>query len=387
MSKYTTEVRYICETSAGQDHSSGYNKIDEILTAAAPVIFSFPFPIFDENYRTTLEKKILRHYYTREICEETVGLWKLRLEDRLNMIMPYYNQLYSTTLFKFNPLYDADLYTVGDRNHDGSITHNESNNRIGENSDNRNLNVSESDKNFVAKTNVEDATGENSDRSSVSKNEDVSRAGSENNSENRIGESSTQKIGNANTISSNESHSTDWKLYSDTPQGGINGIEGTAGGSGGNVGDMYYLTTAEKDTNDTSGKDITNTGNSSTEEGVEEGSTFGRKENTSAEYTSGISIEDNAGKTNNTSIQNGYENGDRKMNSEHIEVGARRFNEQASIAGNQAINNTDSYINHVFGKSPGASYSKLIDEFRKIILNIDEMIINELSDLFFGLWA
>ena len=109
MSKYTTEVRFICETASGLDESKGYNDVDGIIEKAIPKIFSFTFPIFDENYRTVLEKKILKHFYTREICEETVGLWKLRLDAKLNEIMPYYNKLYSSELLEFNPLYTANL--------------------------------------------------------------------------------------------------------------------------------------------------------------------------------------------------------------------------------------------------------------------------------------
>lgn len=109
MSKYTTEVRFICETQSGLLESKGYNDIDTIINNAIPKIFNFNFPIFDEAYRTTLEKKILKHYYTREICEETVGLWKLRLDTRMNEIMPYYNQLYMSELLDFNPLYTHNL--------------------------------------------------------------------------------------------------------------------------------------------------------------------------------------------------------------------------------------------------------------------------------------
>ena len=79
MSKYTTELRFICEKAAGYDNSAGYNFVDETVTKAAPVIFDFDFPMFDESYRLPLERKILKHYYTREISAETVGLWKLWL--------------------------------------------------------------------------------------------------------------------------------------------------------------------------------------------------------------------------------------------------------------------------------------------------------------------
>lgn len=109
MSKYTTEVRFICEVNSGLDESVGYSKIEDVITGAIPKIFDFDFPIFDESYRSVIERKILKHFYTREICEETIGLWKLRLNTRLNEIMPYYNKLYTSELLDFNPLYTDNL--------------------------------------------------------------------------------------------------------------------------------------------------------------------------------------------------------------------------------------------------------------------------------------
>ena len=103
MSKYTTQVRFICETSAKLTESSGFNDIEDILNKSWNKIFS-DFPIFDEQYRAELCKKILRHYYTREICCETVGRWKLFLSDKMKNIMPYYNQLYQSELLKIQPL-------------------------------------------------------------------------------------------------------------------------------------------------------------------------------------------------------------------------------------------------------------------------------------------
>lgn len=111
MSMYTTELRYICEGYAGLTESAGYNNIENVIKKALPKIFDFDFPIFDEDYRTVIETKIIKHYYTREISEETVGLWKLRLNTKMNEIMPYYNQLYKAWSVDFNPLYDTDITT------------------------------------------------------------------------------------------------------------------------------------------------------------------------------------------------------------------------------------------------------------------------------------
>lgn len=52
------------------------------------------YPIFDETYRTTLNTKILNHYYMDEIGLETPALFRFYLNQRLDEIMPYYNTLY-----------------------------------------------------------------------------------------------------------------------------------------------------------------------------------------------------------------------------------------------------------------------------------------------------
>lgn len=109
MSKYTTEVRYICETSVGLQESLGYASVNDTLEQCWDKIFDFDFPIFDENYRRTLCIKILKHFYTREIGEETVGLWKLRLDAKMNEIMPHYNKLYEAWAEDFNLLDDTNI--------------------------------------------------------------------------------------------------------------------------------------------------------------------------------------------------------------------------------------------------------------------------------------
>lgn len=52
------------------------------------------YPIFDENYRNTLNQNILYHYYENEIGFETASLFRFYLKQKLNEIMPYYNELY-----------------------------------------------------------------------------------------------------------------------------------------------------------------------------------------------------------------------------------------------------------------------------------------------------
>lgn len=131
MSKYTTQLRFICETYAGLTESVGFNDVENILDKSWGEIFS-DFPIFDEEYRAELCKKILRHYYTREICCETLGRWKLFLEVKMRNIMPYYNQLYRSELIKIEPLISVNRSV----SHEGSENETKSTNRNGTNTSN-----------------------------------------------------------------------------------------------------------------------------------------------------------------------------------------------------------------------------------------------------------
>lgn len=109
MSKYTTEVRFICESKSGLEVSSSADNVDDVIAGSWDKIFTNKAVFFDEAYRSVLCQKILKHYYLREICCETVGIWKLWMNERLETIMPYYNQLYESAKIKFNPMHDVDL--------------------------------------------------------------------------------------------------------------------------------------------------------------------------------------------------------------------------------------------------------------------------------------
>lgn len=119
MSNYTTEVRFICESLAGKKESAGADSVDSVLDKSWDKIFTTKAPFFDEEYRKPLCKKILKHFYLREIGADTFGIWKLWMNTRLEEIMPFYNQLYKSELLEFNPLYDVDLKKTYTKNIDG----------------------------------------------------------------------------------------------------------------------------------------------------------------------------------------------------------------------------------------------------------------------------
>lgn len=111
MAEYTTLLRTICESLAGLTDTVGNNDINNIIETARPLIFSFTYPVVENvTPKEELERKILRHYFFREIGFETYGQWKFFLESRMNEIMPYYNQLYESALLMegINPLQDVN---------------------------------------------------------------------------------------------------------------------------------------------------------------------------------------------------------------------------------------------------------------------------------------
>lgn len=299
MSKYTTELRFICETEAGYNQSQGYKKVNEILAAAAPKIFDFEFPVYDENYRVVLETKILKHYYTREISEETYGLWKLRLDTTLNEIMPYYNQLYKTAILEFNPLYDVDVQRTYTKVLDGT----ESGTSSG--------------------TGKGSATGKSSDTTTTAREASSTNANSGNKS--------------MSTEQTEESTKNHTDKYSDTPQGALTNV--VAG---------KYLTNA---------RIIDDT----------ESATLNKTDSETHSDTTTITDKDNT--KNETASEN-----------------STTSETETSNSSNKKIDNTETYIETVRGKQGGMDYSEMIIKFRDTLINIDMMIINALSPLFFTLY-
>ena len=61
-------------------------------------LFDFPYDFYDENLKTIFEELFIQHYFFYEIGCEVLGRWKAMLQAHLNLVMPYYRQLYKTEL-------------------------------------------------------------------------------------------------------------------------------------------------------------------------------------------------------------------------------------------------------------------------------------------------
>lgn len=327
MSKYTTEVRFICEEAAGLTSSVGYLGVNDVINTALPKVFNFDFPIFDEAYRPILEKKILKHYYTREIGLETVGLWKLFLDTKLNEIMPYYNQLYKSELITFNPMYDVDLT----RDHQLKRLEDIKETGTQESDTNRNGTLDTT----ANKTGTTHDTSLTTDHGTAN-----------------------QDITNQKTVHGTNGDTTDVTTtvshvdkFSDTPQGALDGLKNDTYMSEARIVDDTNTSKTIVSGNDDINEN--NTGNTTTETDA-----------TSDTTSDGRTTQSETVNTTNTDTENRV----------------------ATQNTNKNLNSIDDYIEHVTGKTSGVSYSKLLNEFRETFLNIDMLIINDLSDLFMNLW-
>lgn len=112
MSKYTITVKdLVRDYSVSVDN--GLTDIDTKLDKAREYIFDFTYPVIDEATKKRIEIAILKHYYTREIAFESVGIWKIKLNDRLNLIMPRYNALYNKQDLSLSPYVNGYLSESG----------------------------------------------------------------------------------------------------------------------------------------------------------------------------------------------------------------------------------------------------------------------------------
>lgn len=291
MSKYTTDVRYICEQKAGLTESVGFNNINSVLDKSWDKIFTTNWEIFDESYRKILCKKILRSYYTREICAETVGLWQLWLDSTLCEIMPMYNQLYKTTVYEFNPLYNTDMTTTFTKTVKGN----------------------------------DSKTGKTNSSNDDTRTDDYTTTDS--------GNSSIAGTTNHNSKNSHNESLSETNKYNDTPQGGLTGLESNK-----------YLTDVR----------MIHHSNIIADSNIENGTNYAK--NLSEGKTSNKGTTKNTGKTSEESSEIGT--------SETIET----------------------WTEKVMGKNNSENYGQLLIEFRKSIINIDKMIIDELKPLFMQLW-
>lgn len=223
MAKYTTTVRSICEELADSGEV-GFSQVDAVIQKACPKIFTSTVPLFDAQYKEILLRKILKHYYMREIGYETVGLWQLKMNTRLEEIAPYYTFLYENGLGDLNPYEDTDLST----SYGGK--------------DDRNINLSHEGSTSDGGHSTDTKSGTNDRTENLS---------SESNGTDNVTVDDKQ-------VTSGSSDST--VKESDTPQGGISGLTSDKYLTNASITDNNNSQTVNTDRTDTTTSNATSTG-------------------------------------------------------------------------------------------------------------------------------
>lgn len=416
-------MRRICQAIAEQNQIQTFDDVEKLIRVAYPKIFENYIPVFDESYKSVLFPKILRHYYTREIGLETVGLWKLKLNTKMAEIMPYYNQLYQSELLKFDPLKNTQYSVKSKRTFDGKNvldgtqkTDTNSNTDFSgyRKTDNTDTETDKIDRNLNTVTDYEQDEKEKFGKNTahVYDSQNAHEFGEENTQNYGKTETQTHNTTDENTINTSTSYEgaettknivpkefESLTKYSDTPQGSVENIK-----AGKYLTNVTATVTPESESDsvktfenrvdkNTGSTALTKTGNDTTTFGgtdvlVKSGTNTDTKTGEDTDRESG---ENDKNLTSNN-IENVYEttNNTRKNildGNENIKNVTILTSDILGKTDNTTkIDNIDDYIESVFGKQGTETYSEMLMKFRNTFINIDMLVIENLESLFMGLW-
>ena len=392
MAKYTTQVKTICESL--NNYTINPDNYNEQIEEAAPKIFD-NYPIYSEAHRAELNKKILKHFYFKEICSETYAQWKFYINRELEEIMPYYNEKFKSEDI-FNGISTKDLFNNIDYSETGSeigneqkkseaegkseesgISH-ETREQLGKEKERADYKGGESNTKVISgkEKDIEKILGSETDTETIS--------GSETDIETISGSEIDAKGGQDEIENENiDKISKHWE--SDTPQGTIANVENES-----------YLTNFSKDQDSGKTKEITKYGSKNTksfnDRQNENVKSFNNRQNQNIksfanrqnenehEYIDRSDVDTQQYNNRYDEHERSFEN--RKDNSTRINNNKNKRNETTGETATRFANN----VRKVKGKNSGESYMDLIQKIRDIIVNIDMEIINDLDNCFMGLW-
>lgn len=349
MARYTLNLSEICQQMTGLDFNkmtgSAFDRVDDIVNTAIPILISDRYDIFDNgDDRNDLLRRVFEHYWEYEVCTYTPSDFILRLNRKLNEIMPYYNQRYESTKLTF-PIFEDTDYT--DTGSDDATNLTLENNKG--NTTNYGTDITDNQERGTTKT-----ENDHSDTTTY-------------------GKTVTNEIDTDTAEGLVQAKRTDWDYHNDTPQGSISGIT-----------DSDYLSSYGKNTSeladktvkivpgqktDVNGESYTHStveftaaqgGNIGSEQSRNSGKTGGSDE-VEGDFTTTVSH----GKGNKTTLDHGHKI---DTTGEHTS----NFSHDAS------------YDKHIKGKAnSGKSYAEMLMEYRAAMINIYQEVIDELHELFF----
>lgn len=321
MSKYTTQLRWPveqCEAASKSSLTEGQQFHSETYARLG----LNDYPIFNEDYRKELNDRIIRHYYFREIGFETLQLFAWYMRAKMFEIMPYYNQLYKSTLYEIDPLADIDMrYTeVWD------VVGTDDTTDMGE--------LSRDTTGSDAETHTETSI---TDTNNTRDTKDVT-------TDNR--KTTTDNTGTSNDVSQENTRN----VFQDTPMSLLSNTESPT------VGGMDYATnvTYTDTTGDNTGKTTSNTVTS---------------------VEGDLTVTGNIGDAgNSTTNVNGSSD---RTTSNNVKEGTRAVKDNDT---------TEKGTRDKTEKGHRSNLSDLLLKYRSTFINVDVMIINDIADMFMGIY-
>lgn len=348
-------IQYLLKVNNVKYQSLTY---DEQLQAVLPYIYNFNFPIFDENYRNILETSILKHYYFKGIGFETIGEWQFRLEEFLQRRMRYYNELYrSARIEEFDPREEVKLHENYSHNintkrdtlqqqtadsAENNVTH-EAVSSTGQNASDENSKGSQTGSLKDNKSGTSDSTTDSTSNTTTS--QDTNYTGNEKQTAHQ------ENLGNKQTIGE------------DTPQENIE------------INDIHASNISRTNENGTQDSNSqTDTTSDTKVTGTSDMTGHSETKGTTSSEDNQSTIQDTAGESHATNSSNATD----KTNT----VNDSRAKQNSSGSGNEKITTLDNYLLNKIGRNGNHTLASLIDEQRKMFLDVNTKLLDEMNILF-----
>lgn len=391
------------------------------------------YPIFDEGHRAILNNKIIRHYYFREICCDSPERFNFYLETKMDEIMPYYNQLYKSELLEYNPLATEFYNETNSLSKEAKKAVENYIKKIAEESTGDNYsgskreNLNEDTKRDASGTETNKATRTDklkevavtAETNSNTRTDDLTEAvettiGSTKNSDATNNSTTTNALKTTNSSEnsgSGTSKTSGSKVtgFSDIPQAGYETtVTENADGSVTTTSKGYLTTRTTESTNEQNATTTKETGKATTDNTgtVTVKSELKQKDEiaeTNSSTKTNTGTVENAGSVDKTVTKDntGTQNNDSDGTMTETETGSKTnknniyedTQRNVFVSSKNVGENAEQEKRHekengeLFAEGRrGISPADLIRKYREIIQNVDMMIIDELNDLFMGVF-
>lgn len=391
------------------------------------------YPIFDEGHRAILNNKIIRHYYFREICCDSPERFNFYLETKMAEIMPYYNQLYKSELLEYNPLATEFYSETNSLSKEAKKAVENYIKKIAEESTGDNYsgskreNLNEDTKRDASGTETNKATRTDklkevavtAETNSNTRTDDLTEAvettsGSTKNSDATNDSTTTNALKTTNSSEnsgSGTSKTSGSKVtgFSDIPQAGYETtVTENADGSVTTTSKGYLTTRTTESTNEQNATTTKETGKATTDNTgtVTVKSELKQKDEiaeTNSSTKTNTGTVENAGSVDKTVTKDntGTQNNDSDGTMTETETGSKTnknniyedTQRNVFVSSKNVGENAEQEKRHekengeLFAEGRrGISPADLIRKYREIIQNVDMMIIDELNDLFMGVF-